>query len=306
MSTTNSPQQVGPQRDELQMQQEELRLQTRMDGIANKILVLSGKGGVGKSTVAANLASRLAFAGKKVGLLDVDVHGPSIPKMVGLEGRSVKTQDEELVPIHVSENLTVMSVGFLLSSGHDPVIWRGPRKYHLIRQFLTDVRWGQLDYLIVDSPPGTGDEPLAVAQMVGTPAGAVIVTTSQDVAVADVRRCVSFCNTLSLPIVGMVENMSGLECPKCGERIDLFKRGGGAMLAREANVSLLGQIPIDLEVVTAGDAGIPISDDGPQSSAARAFSGVVDSVLAYDAQREEGQGNLHMNWCSDRFKKEGS
>ena len=291
MSTTNSSRPAVPQRDELQMQEEELRLQARMGDIARKILVLSGKGGVGKSTVAANLASHLAFAGKKVGLLDVDVHGPSIPKMVGLEGRSVEMRREELVPIRVSENLTVMSVGFLLSSGHDPVIWRGPRKYHLIRQFLTDVCWGQLDYLVVDSPPGTGDEPLAVVQMIGTPAEAVIVTTPQDVAVADVRRCVSFCNTLSLPIAGLVENMSGLECPKCGERIDLFKRGGGAMLAREADVPLLGQIPIDLDVVTAGDAGIPISDSAPQSAAAKAFSRVIESVLASDTDGEDEEGN---------------
>jgi len=289
MSTTNPPRPAVSQRDELQMQEEELRLQARMGDIGRKILVLSGKGGVGKSTVAANLASHLAFAGKKVGLLDVDVHGPSIPKMVGLEGRSVEMRGEELVPIQVSENLTVMSIGFLLSGGSDPVIWRGPRKYHLIRQFLADVCWGRLDYLVVDFPPGTGDEPLAVAQMVGASAEAVIVTTPQDVAVADVRRCVSFCNALSLSIAGVVENMSGLECPKCGERIDLFKRGGGAMLAREANVPLLGQIPIDLEVVAAGDAGIPISEDGPQSAAARAFSGVVKSVLASNAEEEGGE-----------------
>ena len=165
------------------------------------------------------------------------------------------------------------------------MIWRGPRKYHLIRQFLKDVLWGHLDYLLVDSPPGTGDEPLSVAQMVGSPAGAAIVTTPQEVAISDVRRCVSFCNTVSLPIVGIVENMSGFVCPKCGAKTDLFKRGGGMALALEMGVPFLGQIPIDTEVVMAGDAGIPLLRNGPQSPAARAFSDVVDSILTGDAEQ---------------------
>ncbi len=260
---------------------EEQALQGRMAEIRHKLLVLSGKGGVGKSTVAANLASSLARAGKRVGLLDIDVHGPSIPKLMGLEDRGVQIGGEEIIPVKVSDNLSVMSIGFLLSSGKDPVIWRGPRKYHLIRQFLKDVVWGQLDYLVVDSPPGTGDEPLSVAQLVGSPAGAVIVTTPQDVAIADVRRCVSFCNTLSLPIVGILENMSGFVCPKCGERTDLFKRGGGMALALEMDVPFLGQVPIDVEVVMTGDSGRPLPSEGPLSPAAKAFSDVVDSILAH-------------------------
>jgi len=258
-------------------------LQGRMDNIDHKLLVLSGKGGVGKSTVAANLAVSLAQAANRVGLLDVDVHGPSIPKLMGLEGRPVQGDGKELVPVKVSDNLAVMSIGFLLPSGKDPVIWRGPRKYHLIRQFLKDVLWGHLDYLVVDSPPGTGDEPLSVAQLVGSRAGAVIVTTPQEVAISDVRRCVSFCNAVSLPIVGIVENMSGFVCPKCGAKIDLFKRGGGMALALEMNVPFLGQIPIDAEVVTASDAGIPLYRDGPQSPAARAFLEIVQSILSRDA-----------------------
>jgi len=285
MNTANQSKQQIPQKDEAQMRQEELMLQGRMGDIDHKLLVLSGKGGVGKSTVAANLAAALAQAGKHVGLLDVDVHGPSIPKLMGLEGRPIQVAGEELVPVKVNENLGVMSIGFLLSSGNDPVIWRGPRKYHLIRQFLKDVLWGHLDYLVVDSPPGTGDEPLSVAQLVGSPAGAVIVTTPQEVAISDVRRCVSFCNAVSLPIVGIVENMSGFVCPKCGEKIDLFKRGGGMALALEMHVPFLGQIPIDTEVVIAGDAGIPLLRNGPQSPAAKAFSGVVDSILAEDLQQ---------------------
>jgi len=286
MSNTGQPERQIPQKDEAQMRREELMLQGRMENIGRKLLVLSGKGGVGKSTVAANLAAALARAGKRVGLLDVDVHGPSIPKLMGLEGRPVEIAGEELVPVKVSDNLSVMSIGFLLSSGKDPVIWRGPRKYHLIRQFLKDVLWGNLDYLVVDSPPGTGDEPLSVAQLVGSPAGAVIVTTPQEVAISDVRRCVSFCNAVSLPIVGIVENMSGFVCPKCGEKIDLFKRGGGMALALEMQVPFLGQIPVDTEVVMAGDAGMPLLRNGPQSPAAKAFTDVVDSILVTDTEHD--------------------
>ena len=270
---------------------DELMLQGRMDEIGQKLLVLSGKGGVGKSTVATNLAAALAAAGKRVGLLDVDVHGPSVPKLTGLEGRQVAVDGEEFIPVAVNENLSVMSIGFLLPSGKDPVIWRGPRKYGVIRQFLKDVQWGKLDYLVVDSPPGTGDEPLAVAQMVGTPAGAVIVTTPQDVAVSDVRRCVSFCEALSLPVVGILENMSGLFCPKCGEMINLFKKGGGLRLAQEMEVPFLGQIPIDPEVVVAGDTGRALLGEGNDSPSGKAFSEVVETILSSEAKAEESKSN---------------
>ena len=272
-----------------------------MGSVRQKLLVLSGKGGVGKSTVAANLAVWLARAGKRVGLLDVDVHGPSIPRLMGLDVHSVETAGEEIVPVTVGENLAVMSIGFLLSSRDDAVIWRGPRKHQLIRQFLTDVGWGPLDYLVVDSPPGTGDEPLSAAQLVGAPASAVVVTTPQAVAISDVRRCVTFCRTLSLPVLGIVENMSGLLCPRCGQRIDLFKRGGGAALAQEMGVPLLGQIPIDTEVVMTGDAGIPLCRDGPQSPAAVAFSAIVRSILDRDVSRvppNETQDELLANASS--------
>ncbi len=268
-------------------QAEELKLEGRMTAIRHKLLVLSGKGGVGKSTVAANLATALARAGKNVGLLDIDVHGPSIPRMMGVETGQVQGNGEDLLPVKVSENLAVMSIGFLLPGNGEPVIWRGPRKHAVIRQFLKDVAWGELDYLVVDSPPGTGDEPMSIAQLVGSSAGAVIVTTPQEVAISDVRRCVAFCNEVSLPVVGIVENMSGLACPKCGETIDLFKRGGGAALALEMGVSFLGQIPIDMEVVMAGDAGIPLLRDGPQSPAAQAFAEVVDSILAVHHDRHD-------------------
>ncbi len=278
---SQAPRQPTPE-NEARRLLEEQALRQRMLDIRQKLLVLSGKGGVGKSTVAANLAVALAHSGKRVGLLDVDVHGPSIPRLMGLEGQPVRGSGESLQPVAMKENLAVMSVGFLLPGGKEPVIWRGPRKYHLIRQFLKDVSWGHLDYLVVDSPPGTGDEPLSVAQLVGSPASAVVVTTPQDVAISDVRRCVSFCTALSLPVSGIVENMSGLVCPRCGERIDLFKRGGGEALAKEMGVPFLGRIPIDGDLVVAGDAGTPLCQDGPQSPAGIAFAKIVQSVLESD------------------------
>jgi len=268
------------QHDETGREPDEMVLQRRMQDIDQKLLVLSGKGGVGKSTVAANLAVSLANTGKTVGLLDVDVHGPSIPKLMGLEGRRPTMDAAQLQPLRVTDNLKVMSIAFLLDSHSDAVIWRGPLKYNVIRQFLKDVAWGRLDYLVIDSPPGTGDEPLSVAQLVGSPAGAVIVTTPQDLSISDVRRCVSFCNTLSLPVIGIVENMSGFICPHCGERTDLFKAGGGQTLAEEMNVVFLGRIPIDPQIVTSGDSGTPFVQRFPHSGAAKAFADVIGSILA--------------------------
>jgi len=253
----------------------------RMRDIERKLLVLSGKGGVGKSTVAANLAVAIAGAGRKVGLLDIDVHGPSIPKLLGLEARKVEVAPRGILPVNVDENLSVMSIGLLLEKLSDPVIWRGPRKHGVIRQFLKDVAWGRLDYLIVDSPPGTGDEPLSVAQLVGRPTEAVIVTTPQDLSISDVRRCISFCKALSLQILGIVENMSGYVCPKCGERTDLFKSGGGKALAEELGISLLGQIPIDPQVVASGDSGTPLGAGSTDSPATQAFAGVTQSILTF-------------------------
>ena len=255
-------------------------LNQRMCRIGYKLLVMSGKGGVGKSTVATNLAISLALAGKQVGLLDVDIHGPSIPKLMGLDDSRAVTHDGELVPIEVGGNLKVISIAFFLASNRDAVIWRGPMKYNAIRQFLKDVAWGPLDYLVVDSPPGTGDEPLSVAQMIGQPAGAILVTTPQDLAISDVRRSVSFCETVSMPVVGIIENMSGLTCPHCGVQIDLFKTGGGEALSREMGVAHLGRIPIDPQIVVCGDDGIPYVHRFAESPAAQAFAKVVERITA--------------------------
>ncbi len=260
----------------------------KMCQIGQKLLILSGKGGVGKSTVAANLAVSLTLAGKSVGLLDVDIHGPSIPRLMGLEGQQLQMHESEIVPIEVGGNLKVMSIGFLLGSPEDAVIWRGPMKFGVIRQFLGEVEWGPLDYLIIDAPPGTGDEPLSVAQLVGDGAGAVLVTTPQELSVADVRRSVSFCRKLSLPVVGIIENMSGLACPHCNGRIEVFKTGGGEELAREMNVPMLGRIPIDPKIVECGDSGVPYIHKFADSDAATAFAGVVDRILESSSAKTDG------------------
>ena len=262
-----------------QQQKEEQELKERMAEIRHKLLVLSGKGGVGKSTVAANLAMALSQMGKRVGLLDVDVHGPSIPGLMGLVGEQLSVVGEHILPVKVNDHLSVMSIGFLLPSNRDPVIWRGPRKFGVIRQFLKDVLWGPLDYLIVDAPPGTGDEPLSVAQLVGESAEAIIVTTPQQVAISDVRRCVTFCHEVSLPVMGVLENMSGFVCPKCGERVDLFKSEGGKSLAEEMDIPFLGAIPIDPEIVTAGDSGKPSLQRDKETASAKAFHGMLDAML---------------------------
>jgi ATP-binding protein involved in chromosome partitioning len=255
-------------------------LQERLGRIAFKLLVLSGKGGVGKSTVAANLAIALAARGKRVGLLDVDIHGPSIPKLLGLEGSVPGSQGATLQPIPGPSGLSVMSLGFLIDEASDAIIWRGPMKYQAIRELLGSVEWGDLDFLVVDSPPGTGDEPLAVAQLVGRPAAAVVVTTPQQVAVADVRRSVVFCEKVGLPVVGIVENMSGYVCPRCGETEPLFSMGGGEKLAREMKVRFLGGIPLDPQIVESGDVGQPFANRFSESSSARAFDQVVRGLLS--------------------------
>jgi Mrp family chromosome partitioning ATPase/predicted Fe-Mo cluster-binding NifX family protein len=227
-----------------------------MARVKHKLIVMSGKGGVGKSTVAAYLAIELAAQGMKVGLMDADIHGPSIPKMLGLDGeRPIAAGPGGAAPIEYSENLKVISIGFLLSSSDQAVIWRGPLKMGLIEQFLGDVEWGSLDYLIVDSPPGTGDEPLSVCQLLPDLDGAIIVSTPQDIAIADVEKSITFCRRVNTPIVGVVENMSGLVCPHCGGQVDVFKSGGAERLARDMSVPFLGRIPVAPEVVEACDRG---------------------------------------------------
>ena len=256
------------------------KIRKTLGRIRHKLVVMSGKGGVGKSTVAANIAVALALAGKQVGLLDVDVHGPSLPRLLSLAGTQPHIERDYIEPVAYNNNLWVMSLGFLLPSPKDAVIWRGPVKTGLIRQFISDVAWGDLDYLILDCPPGTGDEPLSALQEIGPEAQAIIVTTPQGVAVDDVRRSVTFCEQVGNKVFGLVENMSGYACPKCGHVENIFSTGGGEALARETGVRFLGRIPLDPEVARSGDEGYPIARLGQDNATARALGEIIKPILA--------------------------
>jgi len=266
-------------REEVEEIKEKIAIQHNISGIKHKIIVLSGKGGVGKSTVATNIAIALSQKGKKVGLIDVDIHGPSIPKMLGLEGAKLRGTEEGMLPVDYSDSLKVMSIGFILRDQKDAIIWRAPLKHSLIRQFLRDVRWEGLDYLIVDSPPGTGDEPLSVVQLLENADGAVIVTTPQDVALIDVKKAITFCRQVNLHIIGVVENMSGFICPYCGKTVDIFKSGGGEKLASEMGVPFLGRIPIEPKIVESGDSGKPYLQYYRDSETSRAFDTTIQPIL---------------------------
>jgi ATP-binding protein involved in chromosome partitioning len=281
------PSRKHPGKDEIEELREKLMLDQNICGIRHKILVMSGKGGVGKSSVAANIAVGLSLKGKGVGLMDIDIHGPSIPKMVGLEGAPLKQSEEGLMPIEYSDNLKVMSIGFLIRDKKDAVIWRAPLKHSLIRQFLTDVRWGDLDYLIVDCPPGTGDELISIAQLLEGADGAVIVTTPQDVSLNDVRKSISFCRHVNLPIIGVVENMSGFVCPHCGTSVDIFKTGGGEKMASEMGVPFLGRIPIEPKIVEYSDSGKSFLQNCAGTKAAMAFESVIEPLLALGKEKEK-------------------
>jgi len=257
--------------------QDRRKLQSRLCRIKHKIVVLSGKGGVGKSTVAVNLAAALLRSGMRVGLLDVDIHGPSIPTMLGLEREKIQGGEDGLVPVDL-DGLKVMSLGFLLADQDNAVIWRGPMKMNVIRQFLAEVAWGDLDCLVIDSPPGTGDEPLSVCQLIGTLDGAVIVTTPQRVAAVDVRKSITFCRSLGVPVLGVVENMSGFVCPKCGEITEILPSGGGRRIAEDMRVPFLGSVPMDPGIAAAGDRGGALLVQDPGSPMARVMDGIVERV----------------------------
>jgi len=212
------------------------KLKNNMANIEHKILVLSNKGGVGKSSVAINLAWSLSEKGFKVGILDADLHGPSVATMLGFEGKRLQGSPEGIIPMNVSPNLTAVSMASLIETSDAPLIWRGPLKMMALKQFLGEVKWGALDYLVIDSPPGTGDEPLSICQLIPELEGGIIVTTPQGVALLDSRKCVNFLKNLSIPVLGVIENMSGLKCPHCGKNIDLFKSGGGEKAALEFNL----------------------------------------------------------------------
>lgn len=271
-------------------QQQDQAITESLSRITHKLLVMSGKGGVGKSSIAVNLAAGLAGKGFKVGLMDVDLHGPSIPQMLGLINmndpdfeatpeslaKTIRFENDRIIPARYSDNLSVVSIECMLDATDSPVIWRGPMKIGVIRQFIADVEWNALDYLVIDSPPGTGDEPLTVAQTI-TDAAAVVVTTPQAVSLRDVRKSINFCRKVNMPIAGLIENMSGFICPECGRNIDLFKVDGGKKAAEQMETPFLGRIPILPAIVEACDNGVPaVTQPG---EAADAFISVINALV---------------------------
>lgn len=259
--------------------QEETKLQDALSQIKHIIIVMSGKGGVGKSTVSSNLAATLSMEGYQTGIMDVDITGPNIPKMFGVEDEKLHVMDEKLIPVTVPPSMKLMSMAFLLPDKDSPVMWRGPVKMGAIKQFIEDVNWGYLDYLVVDMPPGTGDEALSIVQLMPKADGMIIVTTPQDVALLDSRKSLRFGAETHIPIIGIVENMSGFVCPHCGEVTNIFKSGGGEAAAKELNVQFLGKVPIEPGVVDSGDSGMPVVLKYPESASAKAFKGIVEKVV---------------------------
>lgn len=255
----------------------------RLKDVKRKILVLSGKGGVGKSTVSAQLSFGFAARNMDAGLLDVDICGPSVPRMLGLQGQDVHQSSDGWSPVYVDDRLAVMSIGFMLPNQDDAIIWRGPRKNGLIKQFLTDVNWGSLDALIIDTPPGTSDEHLSIVTYMKDSSmdGAVIVTTPQEVSLMDVRKEINFCRKVNLPIIGVIENMSGFVCPTCNTESSIFapSTGGAEEMCKTMGVPFLGRIPLDGRVARAGDAGLPLAQLHSDSTVAKCIDEVIGKIL---------------------------
>lgn len=268
------PDPVNPFEDK---SKQDLAIKGSLEKIKRKFIVMSGKGGVGKTSTSVNLAIALSKKGFHVGIMDVDLHGPDVPRMLGLTDYLTVDEKEKMVPLQYSEHLKVVSVESLLPARDDAVIWRGPLKHSAIKQFISDVDWGDLDYLIIDSPPGTGDEPLSVAQTISD-AKAIIVTTPQEVSLGDVRKSINFCKKVKMEICGLIENMSGFKCPHCGRDIYLFGTGGGERTAEAMGLRFLGRIPFDMNLVRCGDTGASFQDEFRDSSVAEAFADIADKI----------------------------
>lgn len=266
-----------PQRPEDKEAAKVKAVQDSLGKIKHKFLIMSGKGGVGKSSTTVNLAMALANKGFKVGIIDVDLHGPDIPRMLGLQGFPKVNDDNKLIPMSYSDNLKVISIESLMPDKDEAVIWRGPVKFAAIRQFLGEVLWGDLDFLLIDAPPGTGDEPLTIAQQIPD-ARAIIVTTPQEVALADVRKSINFCHVVKMEIFGMIENMSGYTCPHCNETVDLFGTGGGEKTARETGINFLGRVPFDPRMVSCGDSGKCLQNEDKEALVSKAFASIADKM----------------------------
>jgi ATP-binding protein involved in chromosome partitioning len=271
-------------RNRMREQQELLKL--RMKHVKHTVAVISGKGGVGKSTVTVNLATAFALHGKHVGILDADIHGPSVPRLLGLAGQQVKVGPPGAFPVIGTLGMKVVSIDFFLPEEKTPTIWRGPLKMTAIRQFLSDVVWGELDVLFIDLPPGTGDEPLSIAQLLPNIDGVIIVTMPSELSRVVVEKAITFARRVSMPIIGIVENMSGYVCPSCGEKIDIFRSGGGKKMSEETNVPFLGSIPIDPKIGVDSDEGAPFVIEHADSPAAKVFVEIVKKVEDYLKEKE--------------------
>jgi len=263
-----------------QAAEEQEEFKERMSKIKHKIAIISGKGGVGKSTITVNLATAFALKGNRVGILDADIHGPSVPRLLGLEGSQVQSTAMGALPVDGPLKMKVMSIDFFMAE-QMPTIWRGPLKMRAIRQLLGEIVWGDLDFLFIDLPPGTGDEPLSIAQLLPDLDGVVIVTMPSDLSSSIVKKAVTFAQRLKLPIIGVVENMSGFVCPHCNEKIEIFSSGGGKKMAQEEGVPFLGSIPIDPKVSADSDKGAPFIISHKDSSAAKAFMEIVSKIVVY-------------------------
>lgn len=274
------------------MQIQDQMIQSTLEKIKYKLFIMSGKGGVGKSSVSVNIAAALAAKGFKVGILDVDIHGPSVPTLLGLSGQLDMDRGSLVLPKEYNENLHVVSMESLLKDPDQAVLWRGPMKTSAIRQFISDTQWGELDFLVVDSPPGTGDEPMTVLKTIPE-AMAVVVTTPQEVSLSDVRKSINFLQYAKANILGVVENMSGLTCPHCHESIDLFKKGGGKDLAEKYGLDFLGAIPLDPATVVAGDMGTPVVLLEEESFAKKAFTDLADSITEALEKSLEAASTTH-------------
>jgi len=267
------------QQEKEQQLQQEKRLKENLSKIKSKLVVMSGKGGVGKTTVSVNLAYGLAIKGYKTGILDIDIHGPNIAKMLGIEDVKLMNSDLGIEPASVLPNLKAISLALIGYSPDQPVIWRGPLKMIAIKQLLSDVNWGELDYLIIDSPPGTGDEPLSICQLIPDMDGAIVVTTPQDVAILDSRKSVLFAEQLKVPVTGIIENMSGFTCPHCGKEVDLFGIGGGEKAARDLKVPFLGRIPLEPLMIKSGDSGKPFIHFNKDRNTAKILDEITEKIL---------------------------
>lgn len=285
LSNTQSKERVlDNSRQRLLEQQQYLHL--RMSKIKHKIAIISGKGGVGKSTVAVNLAAAFAKTGYAIGVLDADIHGPSVPRLLGLAGQQMKVGPPGAFPVPGPLGMKVASIDFFLPEESTPTIWRGPMKMRAIQQLLIDIVWGELDLLLIDLPPGTGDESLSIAQLLPDIDGVLIITMPSDLSRAVVKKAITFAERMGLPIIGIVENMSGFVCPSCGERVEIFRSGGGIKMAEETGIPFLGGIPIDPKVGVASDKGLPFVVENPDSPVTKAFLEIVKKVEDYLKERE--------------------